>query len=74
MRSRQVEVLISSGWLALDDAATKVGVTESTLYRAIREQKLHAMKVGGLWLTRESDLAQYVGKVTAEALGLNGAA
>jgi excisionase family DNA binding protein len=36
-------------WLDADAAASSLQITRATLYKLIRQQRLHARKIGGQW-------------------------
>ena len=56
----------SRGYLSLQDAAQRVGVSVKTLTRAIRRRELCAYRVGGrLVRIAEADLRAYIERVPA---------
>lgn len=66
----QSEMLAAKGWLPVNHAAKKAGVSIYAVYRWIHDKKVQSMQVGGHWYLTLDSLAKHLGAEASAALGL----
>lgn len=68
-----VQTMAVHGYMPAAQAAERVGVAVSTLYRAVQRGAVEGFKAGdsGLWFVRRASLAGHYGPQVAKACGLD---
>jgi excisionase family DNA binding protein len=54
---------MDTGLLTIQQVMEKLQVSDETIYRYIRSDKLKAVRVGGLWRVSQEALADFINKV-----------